>query len=258
MRVRNAGVHCAAYPAVPVLALAAHHLAGMLCTLLCCVMLCCAALHGRAANQAFSTWLTLPTQHLPLPFLQKGDLGCRALYGAPRVQPLNDYRLIYFVKKCLDAYIVSCGWWSRCWADFSGIVRASYIVDKWLDAYIASWCCYSCYSCSGAAAAAAAATAAAAAAAAALVLAGWQFADCMAGPIPACSHAQFAMAAHILPCHRFTLPPVWPLTILQPHRPKNRGDGGMWRRCAPVLLSSDQVFQGVHPAGHGPVVVPVW
>ncbi|PRW45472.1 hypothetical protein C2E21_6076 [Chlorella sorokiniana] len=33
------------------------------------------------------------------------DLGCSALYGAPRVQPLNDYRLIYFVKKCLDAYI---------------------------------------------------------------------------------------------------------------------------------------------------------
>ncbi|PRW45573.1 lysosomal Pro-X carboxypeptidase-like [Chlorella sorokiniana] len=36
---------------------------------------------------------------------QNSDLGCRALYGAPRVQPLNDYRLIYFVKKCLDAYI---------------------------------------------------------------------------------------------------------------------------------------------------------
>ncbi|KAI7838650.1 hypothetical protein COHA_007576 [Chlorella ohadii] len=35
----------------------------------------------------------------------KGDLGCRALYGAPRVQPLNDYRLIFFVKKCMDAYI---------------------------------------------------------------------------------------------------------------------------------------------------------
>lgn len=43
----------------------------------------------------------------PAPGLQRGDLGCRALYGAPRVQPLNDYRLIYFVKKCLDSYIVS-------------------------------------------------------------------------------------------------------------------------------------------------------
>ena len=39
---------------------------------------------------------------------QRGDLGCAAFYGSPRVQPLNDYRLIYFVKKCLDAYIVSC------------------------------------------------------------------------------------------------------------------------------------------------------
>ncbi len=45
--------------------------------------------------------------HMHPSFPQKGDLGCRALYGAPRVQPLNDYRLIFFVKKCLDAYIVS-------------------------------------------------------------------------------------------------------------------------------------------------------
>ena len=51
--------------------------------------------------------LLLRTRHLPLPQAGKGDLGCRALYGAPRTQPLNDYRLIYFVKKCLDAYIVS-------------------------------------------------------------------------------------------------------------------------------------------------------
>ena len=47
-----------------------------------------------------------------LPQAGKGDLGCQALYGAPRTQPLNDYRLIYFVKKCLDAYIVSVAcWW---------------------------------------------------------------------------------------------------------------------------------------------------
>ena len=180
MRVRNAGVHCAAYPAVPVLALAAHHLAGMLCTLLCCVMLCCAALHGRAANQAFSSWLTLPIQHLPLPFLQKGDLGCRALYGAPRVQPLNDYRLIYFVKKCLDAYIVSCGgsplldrirWDCACLLYFVKNVPRCIHRELLLAELV-------------------------------LLLAGWQFADCMAGPISACSHAQFAMATLLLPSQR--------------------------------------------------------
>ena len=52
--------------------------------------------------------------------MQGGDLGCRALYGAPRVQPLNDYRLIYFVKKCLDAYIVSC---LGCWGGFCNVCR---------------------------------------------------------------------------------------------------------------------------------------
>ena len=63
---------------------------------------CAGLLHS--CTVLWGPFLTLPLQPC-LP--QKGDLGCRALYGAPRTQPLNDYRLIYFVKKCLDAYIVS-------------------------------------------------------------------------------------------------------------------------------------------------------
>ena len=60
------------------------------------------------ANKASPPTATRPLLPRPLQ-KQKGDMGCLSLFGAPRVQPLNDYRLLYFVKKCLDAYMVS-GW----------------------------------------------------------------------------------------------------------------------------------------------------
>ena len=37
--------------------------------------------------------------------MQRGDLGCLGIVGAPRVQPLNDYRLLFMVKKGLDTYL---------------------------------------------------------------------------------------------------------------------------------------------------------
>lgn len=42
-----------------------------------------------------------PPLHPPL----QGDVGCAGNLGVPKVQPLNDYRLIFFVKKGLDQYM---------------------------------------------------------------------------------------------------------------------------------------------------------
>ncbi|PSC75054.1 hypothetical protein C2E20_1724 [Micractinium conductrix] len=35
----------------------------------------------------------------------QGDMGCAGMLGVPRPQPLNDYRLLFMVKKGLDAYL---------------------------------------------------------------------------------------------------------------------------------------------------------
>jgi len=41
-----------------------------------------------------------------LPGVQ-GDMGCAGMLGVPRPQPLNDYRLIFMVKKGLDQYMAN-------------------------------------------------------------------------------------------------------------------------------------------------------
>ena len=38
-------------------------------------------------------------------FSVQGDIGCSGMVGVPRVQPLNDYRLLFMVKKGLDTYL---------------------------------------------------------------------------------------------------------------------------------------------------------
>ncbi|KAL4437779.1 hypothetical protein ABPG77_005691 [Micractinium sp. CCAP 211/92] len=48
----------------------------------------------------------------------QGDLGCNSVLGAPRVQPLNDYRLIFMVKKGLDEYMAQYGVYDVCGNDY--------------------------------------------------------------------------------------------------------------------------------------------
>lgn len=48
----------------------------------------------------------------------QGDLGCAGLLGAPRVQPLNDYRLVFMVKKGLDQYLANNNVYAVCGRDY--------------------------------------------------------------------------------------------------------------------------------------------
>ncbi|PSC68210.1 hypothetical protein C2E20_8205 [Micractinium conductrix] len=47
-----------------------------------------------------------------------GDVGCGTLVGAPKAQPLNDYRLLFTVKKGLDAYMTRNKVYDVCGNDY--------------------------------------------------------------------------------------------------------------------------------------------
>ena len=60
---------------------------------------------GCCAIRAHEIPTAIPC-NLPALLLQEaGDVGCARRFGAPRVQPLNDYRLLFMVKKGLDTYL---------------------------------------------------------------------------------------------------------------------------------------------------------
>ena len=49
---------------------------------------------------------------------QGGDQGCAQLLGAPRVQPLNDYRLLFMVQKGLATYLKANNVYAVCGSDY--------------------------------------------------------------------------------------------------------------------------------------------
>ena len=87
-----------------------HVMRSLLCRAIlpCHVMPCHAELPGHSS-------LT------PLPYLclqSSGDQGCASMVGVPRVQPLNDYRLLYMVHKGLETYLKANNVYAACGNDY--------------------------------------------------------------------------------------------------------------------------------------------
>ncbi|KAL4422920.1 hypothetical protein ABPG75_009117 [Micractinium tetrahymenae] len=64
------------------------------------------------------TFTTLSTAACSACESDRGDIGCAGMVGAPRVQPLNDYRLIFMVKKGLDEYMAKNQVYAVCGNDY--------------------------------------------------------------------------------------------------------------------------------------------